>query len=148
MAGDDYHVGDQFLSVLTVIFHGFLLGSICGDIVCCIAVCCRNCRKTHYPDSPRVDVVSVYGSQNVATEYKINSSAVLITVSKERNEVTCSGCQLDFNEGDPVRALPVCSHVFHIACIDTWLLSHPNCSVCEANTLPIADVALSVPKIV
>ncbi|VDK48998.1 unnamed protein product [Gongylonema pulchrum] len=38
----------------------------------------------------------------------------------------------DFETGEDVRALR-CAHVFHIACIDRWLLYNKKCPVCRVD---------------
>ncbi|PWA67973.1 Zinc finger, RING/FYVE/PHD-type [Artemisia annua] len=45
---------------------------------------------------------------------------------------TCSVCLSEFEHGESLRLLPKCNHLFHIRCIDTWLLSHKNCPLCRA----------------
>ncbi|CAI0406749.1 unnamed protein product [Linum tenue] len=45
----------------------------------------------------------------------------------------CAVCLLEFEDGDYVRKLPVCSHAFHVDCIDIWLRSHANCPLCRAR---------------
>ncbi|PWA54353.1 Zinc finger, RING/FYVE/PHD-type [Artemisia annua] len=45
---------------------------------------------------------------------------------------TCSVCLSEFEHGESLRLLPQCNHLFHIRCIDTWLLSHKNCPLCRA----------------
>ncbi|EEF43329.1 ring finger protein, putative [Ricinus communis] len=45
----------------------------------------------------------------------------------------CAVCLLEFEENDYVRTLPVCSHAFHVDCIDIWLRSHANCPLCRAR---------------
>lgn len=49
---------------------------------------------------------------------------------KEKN-TQCPICLSDFKEGETIRALPMCNHGFHIACIDAWLCNHPNCPTCR-----------------
>ncbi|KAL3684070.1 hypothetical protein R1sor_002092 [Riccia sorocarpa] len=49
--------------------------------------------------------------------------------------VECSICLNDFVENEQVRLLPRCNHVFHIHCIDTWLLSHVSCPVCRDGVM-------------
>ncbi|KAK8653114.1 hypothetical protein V6N13_127129 [Hibiscus sabdariffa] len=39
-------------------------------------------------------------------------------------KVSCSVCLQDFQLGETVRSLPQCNHLFHLPCIDKWLLSH------------------------
>ncbi|KAL8199456.1 hypothetical protein R6Q57_013024 [Mikania cordata] len=46
----------------------------------------------------------------------------------------CAVCLCEFSESDNLRLLPICSHAFHINCIDTWLLSNSTCPLCR-NTL-------------
>ncbi|XP_018466643.1 RING-H2 finger protein ATL47-like [Raphanus sativus] len=43
----------------------------------------------------------------------------------------CAVCLCEFTEDDKLRLLPVCSHAFHIDCIDTWLLSNSTCPLCR-----------------
>lgn len=44
----------------------------------------------------------------------------------------CAVCLLDFEDDDTLRTLPICSHVFHMDCIDVWLRSHANCPLCRS----------------
>ncbi|WOL16485.1 RING-H2 finger protein ATL74 [Canna indica] len=43
----------------------------------------------------------------------------------------CAICLSDFSDGEKMRVLPACGHRFHVACIDTWLLSHCSCPTCR-----------------
>ncbi|XP_051145481.1 RING-H2 finger protein ATL46-like [Andrographis paniculata] len=43
----------------------------------------------------------------------------------------CAVCLCEFTEVDELRLLPLCSHAFHIGCIDTWLLSNTTCPLCR-----------------
>ncbi|EEF44908.1 ring finger protein, putative [Ricinus communis] len=45
----------------------------------------------------------------------------------------CAVCLCEFTEKDKLRLLPVCSHAFHINCIDTWLLSNSTCPLCRGT---------------
>ncbi|GER47022.1 RING/U-box superfamily protein, partial [Striga asiatica] len=40
------------------------------------------------------------------------------------DEASCSVCLQDFQLGETVRRLPHCHHMFHLPCIDTWLVSY------------------------
>ncbi|KAF8039446.1 hypothetical protein BT93_B1858 [Corymbia citriodora subsp. variegata] len=45
----------------------------------------------------------------------------------------CAVCLCEFTERDELRLLPLCSHAFHIDCIDTWLLSNSSCPLCRGS---------------
>ncbi|EXB82630.1 RING-H2 finger protein ATL46 [Morus notabilis] len=45
----------------------------------------------------------------------------------------CAVCLCEFTEQDKLRLLPLCSHAFHIDCIDTWLLSNSTCPLCRGT---------------
>ncbi|CAI0627484.1 unnamed protein product [Linum tenue] len=45
----------------------------------------------------------------------------------------CPVCLCEFSEKDKLRLLPICSHAFHIDCIDTWLLSNSTCPLCRGS---------------
>ncbi|KAL2532183.1 RING-H2 finger protein ATL46 [Abeliophyllum distichum] len=45
----------------------------------------------------------------------------------------CAVCLCEFSEKDQLRLLPMCSHAFHITCIDTWLLSNSTCPLCRGT---------------
>ncbi|XP_047961433.1 RING-H2 finger protein ATL46 [Salvia hispanica] len=45
----------------------------------------------------------------------------------------CAVCLCEFTETDQLRLLPMCSHAFHLSCIDTWLLSNSSCPLCRGT---------------
>lgn len=44
----------------------------------------------------------------------------------------CAVCLGEFEEGDWIKHLPNCSHVFHVSCIDTWFQTHSSCPLCRS----------------
>ncbi|KAM7279352.1 hypothetical protein ACFE04_006486 [Oxalis oulophora] len=45
----------------------------------------------------------------------------------------CSVCLSEFEQGEDLRLLPKCRHVFHVHCIDLWFKGNSTCPVCRAN---------------
>ncbi|XP_075494112.1 RING-H2 finger protein ATL46-like [Primulina tabacum] len=56
----------------------------------------------------------------------------------------CAVCLCEFLEMDQLRLLPMCSHAFHIKCIDTWLMSNSTCPLCR-GTLFDPDFSIENP---
>jgi hypothetical protein len=50
----------------------------------------------------------------------------------------CAVCLADYADGDELRRLPGCRHVFHRGCVDQWLRRRPTCPVCRAPPPPQA----------
>ncbi|GJN41034.1 hypothetical protein PR202_gn00356 [Eleusine coracana subsp. coracana] len=55
-------------------------------------------------------------------------------VKAGRGALECAVCLAEFGgDGEKLRLLPGCCHVFHAACIDVWLAAHVTCPVCRAD---------------
>ncbi|XP_044372730.1 E3 ubiquitin-protein ligase Os03g0188200-like [Triticum aestivum] len=62
-------------------------------------------------------------------------------VKAGRGALECAVCLAEFaDDGEKLRLLPGCCHVFHAACIDVWLAAHVTCPVCRAD---LADPAVA-----
>ncbi|RCV04643.1 hypothetical protein SEVIR_1G017000v4 [Setaria viridis] len=53
-----------------------------------------------------------------------------------RGWAQCAVCLSLVQEGEVVRRLPACMHLFHVCCIDMWLRSHSTCPLCRATVEP------------
>jgi Ring finger domain len=49
------------------------------------------------------------------------------------SELVCSVCLEVLLDGEMVRQLPACRHLFHVGCIDMWLGSHSTCPLCRSS---------------
>ncbi|GMH30308.1 hypothetical protein Nepgr_032151 [Nepenthes gracilis] len=47
------------------------------------------------------------------------------------DEMECCICLVVFKDGDKVKELPSCHHLYHSDCVDTWLINHSNCPLCR-----------------
>ncbi|KAK4374506.1 hypothetical protein RND71_005183 [Anisodus tanguticus] len=45
----------------------------------------------------------------------------------------CAICLEEFKEGEFCRKLPDCGHLFHVKCVDSWLIRVLNCPVCRTR---------------
>ncbi|CAL4965985.1 unnamed protein product [Urochloa decumbens] len=54
-------------------------------------------------------------------------------VSAGATATECAVCLGGVEEGETARALPCCTHAFHVRCVDAWLRLRPTCPVCRAT---------------
>lgn len=50
----------------------------------------------------------------------------------QETRTECAVCLGEFEEEEWVKHLPICSHVFHVSCIDTWFQTHSSCPLCRS----------------
>ncbi|PHT98273.1 RING-H2 finger protein ATL70 [Capsicum chinense] len=48
----------------------------------------------------------------------------------------CSICLGDYKDNDMLRLLQDCGHLFHLKCVDPWLMLNPSCPICRTSPLP------------
>ncbi|KAL7593876.1 hypothetical protein Lser_V15G35356 [Lactuca serriola] len=51
----------------------------------------------------------------------------------EFNDINCAICLQDFEKEEEGRELPSCRHVFHLECIDEWLIRQGSCPICRRD---------------
>lgn len=77
------------------------------------------------------------GSKGLAGEFVEKIPKIKITSNDNTDasgeNVSCSVCLQDFQLGETVRQLPHCHHMFHLPCIDKWLLRHGSCPLCRRD---------------
>ncbi|GLT34724.1 hypothetical protein SLA2020_092240 [Shorea laevis] len=45
----------------------------------------------------------------------------------------CAICLEEFSGDDECRVLPICKHMYHMRCIDRWLMDELTCPICRTN---------------
>nr|XP_009788706.1 PREDICTED: RING-H2 finger protein ATL33-like [Nicotiana sylvestris] len=70
-------------------------------------------------------------TQHMDTVLNLKYKKELTSLDEPGNE--CPVCLTAFVEGEEVRQLKTCKHIYHVVCIDKWLCSHSNCPVCRAS---------------
>lgn len=81
-----------------------------------------------------VEVSGRGGGRNVTRQLRLPS---LKYKTRDRSEETeCAVCLSVVEDGEEVRELSRCKHVFHCACIDMWLYSHRDCPLCRTSVSP------------
>ncbi|KAJ7524459.1 hypothetical protein O6H91_17G006600 [Diphasiastrum complanatum] len=56
--------------------------------------------------------------------------------SSDKWKSFCSECMIclsDFQDGEMIRVLPICGHLFHMQCVDVWFHLNTSCPVCRHN---------------
>jgi len=56
-------------------------------------------------------------------------------IEQQIQEDVCPICLEDFREGEDVRRINSCEHVFHPHCIERWLSNHINCPYCRNDII-------------
>ncbi|GKV10699.1 hypothetical protein SLEP1_g22028 [Rubroshorea leprosula] len=49
------------------------------------------------------------------------------------NSTECAICLEEFSGDDECRVLPICKHIYHMGCIDRWLMDELTCPICRTN---------------
>jgi hypothetical protein len=61
-------------------------------------------------------------------------------------EASCSICLSEYRDGEMLRVMPECRHMFHLPCLDTWLRQSASCPVCRSSPIPTpVSTPLSTP---
>lgn len=131
---DGEHNHGLKLNPLIIGVFGILSGAIMVGTLHCIAAGCRT-QPGRSTSSPRPNRTRSQHPGNRPNPTRITVG--IERFGKECSEEICSVCLCEFNDGEQIRVLSECSHMFHVPCIDMWLMSHSSCPLCRASTVPL-----------
>ncbi|XP_058071348.1 NEP1-interacting protein 1-like [Magnolia sinica] len=87
-------------------------------------------------DRETSDIFDVSVTRGVSLEFikKLPEFSITCSISMELcGEICCAVCLQDFIKGENARTLLICRHLFHVQCIDRWLLRHGSCPICRRD---------------
>ncbi|KAL5106845.1 hypothetical protein TcWFU_005341 [Taenia crassiceps] len=68
--------------------------------------------------------------------------AFTYVVNEDNKLSECVICMCEYEVGDELRKMPMCSHIFHRACIDDWLTRSLTCPSCQQE-IPVPSSTIS-----
>lgn len=97
-------------------------------------------------------------SNNVMVQYYIISGLTAAEIAQlpvasyqrklsgDADNSECAICISELEDGEMVRMLPNCNHVFHQECVDRWFCISGTCPVCRA-TVSAGEASISAPSL-
>ncbi|KAL8225094.1 hypothetical protein R6Q57_017651 [Mikania cordata] len=130
---------DNFDNNMMIILAVLLCALICALGLNSIVRCFFRCGRTIFLGNTRHNEAGT--GQNVRTKGKLSEIPVVVYRSEMKIPATdCPICLGDFSEGETMRILPKCKHLFHVKCIDKWLMSHSSCPICRQLLFELDEV--------
>ncbi|KAI4334315.1 hypothetical protein L6164_019026 [Bauhinia variegata] len=92
-------------------------------------------RRRNYPSSP--SSWNHYSTSGCCGGLDLHTIRSLPVFKYHRDvkqpQLDCAICLSEFQEGEALKVIPYCEHVFHPECIDMWLASNVTCPVCRSK---------------
>jgi len=64
----------------------------------------------------------------------IKANELKVGIQEENSQ--CPICLVEYAASEVLRQLPICGHIFHTSCVDSWLQKQPTCPVCRILLSP------------
>ncbi|KAK3020402.1 hypothetical protein RJ639_045707 [Escallonia herrerae] len=148
--------GPNDMGTRTIGAFGYILGLSLGSLLIIILVTCAAYAYTRTrvaadpttshrsatvdSDSDSDDSVSIHvqglDEATLLTYPKLLYSQAKLHQNGDSTAAGCSICLADYKATDTLRLLPDCGHLFHLKCIDPWLVLHPTCPICRSSPKP------------
>ncbi|KAK1412723.1 hypothetical protein QVD17_34195 [Tagetes erecta] len=130
---------DNFDNNMMIILAVLLCALICALGLNSIVRCFFRCGRTF-----------IFGNSSQTTTRMASSarkkgklSEIPVVVYRSETKIPATDCPIclgDFCEGEKMRILPKCKHLFHVKCIDKWLVLHSSCPICRQLLFELDEV--------
>ncbi|KAK3020403.1 hypothetical protein RJ639_045708 [Escallonia herrerae] len=141
--------GPNDMGTRTIGGFGYILGLSLGSLLIIITVTCaayayNRTRVAANPTTSHRSATIDSDSDSVTIHVQGLDEDTLLTYPKllysqaklhRDGDSTATGysiCLADYKATDTLRLLPDCGHLFHLKCIDPWLILHPTCPSVDA----------------
>ncbi|CAN6231058.1 unnamed protein product [Urochloa humidicola] len=133
-AGGSYRVCDTVVLVC--------LACASGLIVLTVAICFRRAFANGYAAGAAAGANAATASGRIRCGLPPSALSAIPKLAYRRGVAgagagagwaQCAICLAVVRDGETVRMLPACGHLFHVECIDLWLRSHPTCPLCRRD---------------
>ncbi|KAK9065985.1 hypothetical protein SSX86_015387 [Deinandra increscens subsp. villosa] len=133
-AGDD-SFDNNMMIILAVLLCALICALGLNSIVRCFFRCGR---EIIFGNTSQTAAGMV---PNIHKQGKLSEIAVVVYRPEMKIRATdCPICLGEFSEGEKMRVLPKCKHLFHVKCIDKWLVSHSSCPICRQLLFELDEV--------
>ncbi|WOG87673.1 hypothetical protein DCAR_0206904 [Daucus carota subsp. sativus] len=78
-------------------------------------------------------------SKSGAVSSAVRSLPIVSYCGPASQQIDCAICLGEFEEGEKVKMIPCCKHVFHPGCIDTWLSGNVTCPLCRSTKMDVIE---------
>ncbi|CAF1047630.1 unnamed protein product [Adineta steineri] len=118
---------------------GIISLSVCAGLICSICTLWTSIMYYRRFKQQRKDKKLRLALEK-STQQILDKSPIIIYDPNNKDNVfsddspMCAICLESFENNEKLRKL-VCSHYYHLTCIDPWLLAHQSCPLCNRNIL-------------
>ncbi|CAO2836640.1 unnamed protein product [Amaranthus hypochondriacus] len=90
------------------------------------------------PNSNPIHRASTGLDPAILTQFPILSITDIPNFDYKKDLMECTVCLGSFEKDETLRLLP-CEHIFHLLCIDRWLMNQTTCPICRADLCIMSD---------
>uniref|UniRef100_A0A2P2MX06 RING-type E3 ubiquitin transferase n=1 Tax=Rhizophora mucronata TaxID=61149 RepID=A0A2P2MX06_RHIMU len=131
---DSYNSNTSFDTNMVIILAALLCALICALGLNSIVRCALRCSRRFALEAPE-QATARLAAKGLKKRELLQIPVAVYGSGVNTPATECPICLGEFVDGEKIRVLPRCNHEFHVACIDTWLLSHSSCPNCRHSLL-------------